>query len=598
MKKFVTSNTFRFIIMAGLLLLASCMIYGMTYFSTIPHVTTFLRQKPFWLLINVVLVLSGLILLQAILGKCWMTVLVVSMASFVWSVANYFTVMYHGSPLFLSEYANLMTALDVAGNYSFGINGDVVKLICIIIALLGVTFLVKMLERKAPVAVAGSLKRRACGLGIGMAGLGMATFFVLGPLKLKPETTMGWSWKAGVEKYGFLVCCLEDAHNGMANPYKMPEGYSWEALSDVGDGKAATATEYPNLIVILNETFYDLEEFYEINPDVSPLEKYYAIDNAAFGFAHSGGGTNDSEYELLLSNSLYLLNKTSPFNFANLKDHFSIVEYMEKLGYSTIGMHCGQKENYHRNRAYRDLGFDRIFLGQDDFKYQKANFNRKWLDSENYRDMMDHLEENASDPQFVFLLTYQNHGGYEKNDDSLDTVHSGVDYGETTSRLNEFMSSLKLSSDAFFELTESLKGERPTVVLMVGDHGPALGGTLTRKSTENGYNGELIKSLVPYVIWTNYKEVPEQYGKIASMEDLIPMMLDVAGLPLSTYYNLILELRKQVPLRNGNGAYVDANGKEGQYSAESEYYDLMNKYFYLEYNSFDLEKMRKELFLP
>ena len=133
---------------------------------------------------------------------------------------------------------------------------------------------------------------------------------------------------------------------------------------------------------------------------------------------------------------------------------------------------------------------------------------------------------------------------------------------------------------------------------MVGDHGPALGGTLTRKSTENGYNGELIKSLVPYVIWTNYKEVPEQYGKIASMEDLIPMMLDVAGLPLSTYYNVILELRKQVPLRNGNGAYVDANGKEGQYSAESEYYDLMNKYFYLEYNSFDLEKTRKELFLP
>ena len=133
---------------------------------------------------------------------------------------------------------------------------------------------------------------------------------------------------------------------------------------------------------------------------------------------------------------------------------------------------------------------------------------------------------------------------------------------------------------------------------MVGDHGPALGDTLARKSTENGYNEELIRSLVPYVIWTNYKEVPEQYGKIASMEDLIPMMLDVAGLPLSTYYNVILELRKNVPLRNGNGAYVDANGREGQYSAESEYYDLMNKYFYLEYNSFDLEKMKKELFLP
>ncbi|MBR4733153.1 MAG: sulfatase-like hydrolase/transferase [Lachnospiraceae bacterium] len=598
MKKFVKSSTFRFIIMAGLLLLASCMIYGMTFFSAIPHVMKFFRQNPFWLLINVIYVFSGMIILKAIFGNCWKTILVTSLITFVWSIANYYTVTYHGSPLFLSEYANLMTALDVAGSYSFGIDGDVVKLICIILALQGVAFLVKMMEQKGPGTVAGSPKRRVCGLVIGMTGLGMASFLVLGPLKLKPETTMGWSWKAGVEKYGFLVCCLEDAHNGMANPYKMPEGYSLEALSNVEGGKEATATEYPDLIVILNETFCDLEAFYEINPDVSPLEKYYAIDDAAFGFAHSGGGTNDSEYELLLSNSLYLLNKTSPFNFAKLKDHFSIVTYVEELGYSTIGMHCGQKENYHRNRAYKDLGFDRIFLGRDDFKYQKGNFNRKWLDSENYRDMMDHLEENASDPQFVFLLTYQNHGGYDKNDDSLDTVHSGVDYGKTTSRLNEYMSSLKLSSDAFFELTESLKGKRPTVVLMVGDHGPALGDTLARKSTENGYNEELIRSLVPYVIWTNFKEVPDQYSKIASMEDLIPMMLDVAGLPLSTYYNVILELRKNVPLRNGNGAYVDANGREGQYSAESEYYDLMNKYFYLEYNSFDLEKMKKELFLP
>lgn len=116
--------------------------------------------------------------------------------------------------------------------------------------------------------------------------------------------------------------------------------------------------------------------------------------------------------------------------------------------------------------------------------------------------------------------------------------------------------------DAFFELTENLKGKRPTIVLMVGDHGPTIARTLMR--SESRYDQDLVESLVPYVIWSNYKEVPDQYGNLASMEDLVPMMLDVAGLPLSTYYSFILELRKSVPLRNGKGAYVDANGKEGR----------------------------------
>lgn len=598
MEKLGSNRFIRFILLSGLLLLTSVMIYGMTFYSAIPHVSAFFKHSPFWLLINVVLVFSGMIILQALIGRSWVTTLVASLVTLLWSVANYYTVTYHGSPLFLSEYANLMTALDVAEAYTFDVNKDVIQLIGIFFALLVLSFLARALEKKLPRVVTKSAKQRIPGMIVGMAGIGILAFIVLGPLRILPKNIMGWSWKAGVQKYGFLVCFLEDAQKGISDPYKMPEGYSAEALSEVAVGRKATTTEYPDLILILNETFYNLEEFYEIHPDVSPMEAFYSVDNAVFGFAASGGGTNDSEYELLTSNSLYLLNSSSPFNNVNLKKQFSIIEYVEELGYSTVGMHCGQKENYHRNTAYVDLGFDRIYLGPDAFQYQKGNYQRKWLDSENYRDMMDHLEENASTPQFVFLLTYQNHGGYEQNDDSLDTIHSGVDYGKKTSQLNEFMSSLKLSSDAFLELTESLKDKRPTVVLMVGDHGPNFAGALTLRSAQNGYHLELARSLVPYVIWTNYKEIPERCGGIASMEDLMPMMLDVAGLPISPYYNAILELHESVPLRNGNGKYVDANGKEGQYSADSEYYDLMNRYFYLEYNSFDKEKMKRELFLP
>ena len=75
------------------------------------------------------------------------------------------------------------------------------------------------------------------------------------------------------------------------------------------------------------------------------------------------------------------------------------------------------------------------------------------------------------------------------------------------------------------------------------------------------------------------------------------MALDVAGLPLSPYYDTLLKLRDSVPLRNPSGMYIDANGNAGIYSPDSEYYDLLNKYYYMEYNSFGKE-IKRDLFLP
>lgn len=105
--------------------------------------------------------------------------------------------------------------------------------------------------------------------------------------------------------------------------------------------------------------------------------------------------------------------------------------------------------------------------------------------------------------------------------------------------------------------------------------------------------------MVPFVIWANYTEVPKEYGQLASVEDLIPMALDVAGLPISSYYATLLKVHGTLPLRNLYGMYIDANGNEGQYSPDSEYYDLLNEYYYMEYNSFgEKEEIKKELFLP
>ncbi len=612
------NEKFKSIILSGVLFIGSCLIYSMIFLSAIYEIHRFFEQKPFWFLVNAVFVFAGILILRVMLGRSWITLLVSSVITLLWSIADHFTVLYHGNPLFPDEYANFRTAMEVADGYSFTIDAEIVIMTGFFAVLLVITAVVKKLEARFG-AVAKEKRRllRLADLGLGTLLILAVCYFVLGPHSIKPETTMGWSWKAGVSEYGFLVCSLEDLHNHISEPYRMPEGYSVEALSERygdrsvdanddsdkdSDGSAAgagVATVYPDIIVILNETFYDLDAFFLIDPDVSPLEKYYSVENAVYGYAATGGDTNDSEYELLTSNSLFLLNYSSPFNFVDLKDRPGAAEYMKSLGYTTTGMHIGMIENYHRNIVYRDMGFDHIYLGEDDFKYVGYNYNRYCLDSDNYRDLLDHLDEEASKPQFMYLLTYQNHGGYEQNDDSVDTVHTGVDYGDKTDEVNEYLSSLKISAEAFYDLTEELKGRRPTVVVMVGDHSPNLGGVLTVRDSSGGYKEELANTLVPYVFWTNYKEVPAGYGGLSSMEDLIPMALEVAGLPLSPYYDTILRLHDAVPLRNKYGMYVDAEGDFGEYSADSGYYDLMNDYLYMEYNSLgDEAEIRRDLFLP
>ena len=201
------------------------------------------------------------------------------------------------------------------------------------------------------------------------------------------------------------------------------------------------------------------------------------------------------------------------------------------------------------------------------------------------------------------LRRYNRHRNYYHQEIDSNTieneVRSQLETCDKTDDINEFLSSLKLSSDAFYELTEKLKNRRPTVVVMVGDHGPNFGGVLKLKNSVDSYEVELAETLVPYVIWTNYTNVPEEYGEQASIEDLVPMALDLAGVPLSSYYDTILRLHDAVPLRNKYGTYIDANGNMGYYSPDSEYYDLINDYLYMEYNSLgDKEEIRRDLFLP
>ena len=511
------------------------------------------------------------------------------------SIVNHYVTLFHGKPLYLSELPNMFTALNVISEYTLSISFELGILI-----LFGVTLLVFIFDNKPVLDVPFPAKQAVFSFILSSSGICAICVLLL---QTSVADTVRWSWSDDIKKHGYAVCAIKSVQD-LLHPFREFAEYDIAslALSDQTE-PAINETGGVDLILILNESFCDLEEFAELNPDSDPLDAFYDIPGAVYGYSYSsdiGGSTNNSEFELLTSHSMYLLNNDAPFNYINFnttpRDH--VVSYLKQFDYLTTAMHCGQKENYSRDVAYPQMGFDSVFLGLDEFTYG-AYGNRVALDSLNYQDLIAHYHENYGKNQFLYLLTFQNHGGYTQNSANLDTVHIQKNYGALSGEINEYLTSVKMSADAFRELTAYFTTvDRPVVICMVGDHAPSFIEQLTEKRSMTEQELQIAKRKVPFVLWSNHEAISlPDHIENASMVDLIPLMLQSAGLPLSPYYAHILRLNEAIPIRLRNGIYQDASGIIDEYASGAEQEPLLTQYYSMEYNALrhDVD-YRRELF--
>ena len=520
-----------------------------------------------------------------------------SVIVFLWSVANYYTIQFHGSPLYLSEFLNVGAAAAVAMQYRYQVTGVVIGLFLLVMAAF-VTIHHSSALLDNPVF---SHKNHI--LVISLIAIIVSITALCSSVSL--GRFQNWRpWDLSMDANGFIICVIEDLKLRV-KPINVPDDYDESVIEEViyrypdqgaPDGKG----NYPDIILVLNESFCDLNSYSELYSDRDCLETFFEIDGAAYGLAAApsiGGGTNNSEFELMTSKSMHLLNNYAPFTY--LKSEVlgcSTIHYLKQCGYQTAGMHCGARTTYARNRAYPFIGFDSVVLGPESFLFHK-NGNRDWLDADNYHIMIKQYESMDA-PRFVYLLTFQNHGGYEQNDASLDTVHVQNDFGSLTDDVDEYLSSLELSAQAFRELTEHYtESDRKVIICMVGDHAPSFITSLPAKSGMSFEESEIAKRLVPYVIWSNYGAEIPSYSEYASMVDLLPMVMEAAGLPLPPFYRYILDLHEDYPVRTANGLYMDAEGNYGSIFDDPQARERMSIYYNMEYNSLTTDgSYRSELF--
>ncbi len=312
-----------------------------------------------------------------------------------------------------------------------------------------------------------------------------------------------------------------------------------------------------------------------------------------------GGGTNKSEYELLTSNSLHQITSGTPFNMLDLEGACSVVTYMKNRGYQTLGTHPQNAANYNREIAYPALGFDQVrWIG--DYSGLEHYGDRPYpTDASVYRQLTEWYEQMGDSPRFIYCLTMQNHGDWDLNDPSQDSIHVLDDYGEYTDQLSEFMSCVSLSDQAFGELTDYYRNvDRDVIIIMTGDHCPHF--TLEMMRTYTDWPDEVMDIPIrstPFVIWANHEGLLEDYMTAEQsalseesfsvpvtigINELVPSALQAAGMPLSGYYSSLCDLRARVPVLHW-GLYLDQYGIRHEIEEKNEYREDLRRYFSLEY---------------
>ncbi len=520
-------------------------------------------------------------------------------------VVEYFVASFKEMPLLPSDILALSTAAAVSSNYVYVISGAVLLGFACVVFLGWIVSCSTWGNQgciwKVPVNL-------ICAVLCGGA-------LVLGFLNISFVDDLGVSIKAWrpLEDYqsnGFITSFLTNVQNIMTQE---PDGYS---SSNAEELIAAYAAEYdqttgsssrrqaatqqyseqqPNIIVVMNETFADLSIFDGLGIDYEGPEFFLSTDCVMRGTLYVsayGGGTCNSEFELLTGLSLnYFGQGVYPYTLYNMEGIENLAGYLSGLGYETSAIHPNLATNWNRDLVYSAMGFDNFYVLDD---FEDAERIRSFVsDAATYETALN-LIDSSDDPQFIFIVTMQNHSGYKTGELDEEVMTDYEPEGMSASKtaeLNEYLTLIEMSDNALEDLLEELEAsDEPTVVLFFGDHQPYLTTSINNRLFDDEDDLEHIMRLwqTSYMLWANYDiagadELDSSLD--TSTNYLAAMLLDVIGAPLSDYQKANLALQSYIPAIN----VIGYQGSDGHYywaNPDDSYYSYYQDLEYIQYRRF------------
>ena len=172
-----------------------------------------------------------------------------------------------------------------------------------------------------------------------------------------------------------------------------------------------------------------------------------------------GGGTGRSEFEFNTDASMHLFDSsTSPYAMFGQKLKYALASQLRDQGYHTVAIHPHVRTNYNRPRTYEAMGFDE-YLSREDF--EGAERIRKYVSDAAAFEKITDITDKTEEPAFIFMVTMQNHGGYDDT-----SFESTVDLEVDDAGAKQFASLIKLSDEAVKKMIEHYgKSDEKTLIV-------------------------------------------------------------------------------------------------------------------------------------
>ncbi|MGN0289161.1 MAG: LTA synthase family protein [Lachnospiraceae bacterium] len=541
-----------------LLVIPIIIFYLMEFYTHNPFQTMRLSIQFLNILFFELVMLTGLFLFKRGRVALWAETLIFA----VIGLANYFVLAFRSAPIMPWDILSIKTAASVADNYSYQLDRQSIAVLLGFITCLIASYFCDISVTSIKTRLTGVLV--SLGLLAGFVGYSQSNDclyrFRLYD-KLFTPTTM--SYKDGT----VVAFCMQLQYIFV----EKPEGYSIErakellteasSLKSASDRQSTNSSlaEQPNIIVIMNEAFSDLNILgdFSTNEDYIPFLRSLlkGAENTQSGYLSVsvlGGNTANTEFEFLTGQTMAFLPQGSiPYQQYINGDTFSLASYLKEMGYSTVAVHPYGAAGWQRHEVYPWLGFD-VFLSINDFEQPKKI--RKYVsDESDYEKIIELYETKESGkPLFLFNVTMQNHSSY--TDAFPDFTPSITVDGSENFALSQYLSLLKVSDRELEKLLAYFEAQpEKTLIVFFGDHQPTDSVVrdiwrLNEKDDQNlSLEEQYSRYKVPFILWANY-DIEEATDIHTSANYLGNLTLTAAGLPLSPYHQFLDGLQQNYPV--------------------------------------------------
>lgn len=331
------------------------------------------------------------------------------------------------------------------------------------------------------------------------------------------------------------------------------------------------AITYPNIIVMFQESYWDIEKLSEIKFDKNVTENIDLLkqlsNHSNMLSASYGGLSSNIEFELLTGGNLAFFSKGyNPFMQMYRKNisekNPSIIKELKKNKYKTK-MVFG-RDYYFSGSVYKKLGIDEYVNEFADRKDYKDHIKGNYIsDHALVDDALNELKNKSHDKSLFYMTaTIQSHMPfYKEKYDNYD-----IAIKESTLSDNEKDVILSYSQgvyDTGIELMrlyrEIQKIDDPTIVIVIlGDHLPYLyndkGEDILLKSeyfnTPDEKENLLRKYTTEVLTFSNYEYVPDFKYDYISPDYILTKVINDLNMNISPFYKITNETHNKISALN------------------------------------------------